>query len=89
MGLGARRDAALAALAAVIGDGVLRLLRRCAGVAVYLELNRHTVAGCNRTIFRRLAVHGDSRRQLQTLVVQRYPDPIARAGLECFGFIHG
>ena len=63
-------------------------LRRRAEFAVYLELNRHTISGCNRTIFRRLAVHGDSRRQLQTFVVQTQQEFILRAGLKHFGFIH-
>ena len=79
----------IAALAAVIGDGVLRRLHRRAEGRVYLELNRHTIAGFNRTIFRRLAVHGDSRRLRQTFVVQIHRDPIACTSLECFGFIYG
>ena len=75
----------IAALAAVIGDGVLRRLRRRAEGTEYLELNRHTVSGCNQTIFRRLAVHGDSRRCIQTLVVQTDHNPIARVSFEHIG----
>ena len=86
--LGSRRDAALDALAAVIGDGVLRLLRRRAEGTCYLELNRHTISGCNLTRVRRPAVHGDSRRHVQTFVVQIHRDPIACTSLERFGSIH-
>ena len=61
-----------------------RLRRRAEGTC-YLEPNRHTAAGCNRTKLRRFSVHGDSRRHIQTFVVQIEQNLIARVSFEHIG----
>ena len=61
---------------------------RRAEVAVYHERIRLAVVGRKPAVIRCDAVHGDRRRQLQTLVVQRDPEPIGRAGLKHCGVTH-